>query len=144
MDFVRLWFRPSRCHGKELLPANAGAVFETVFSPGRKQIRGHDPHYLVHQHQVKRHGRSSWRHTRPAETRDTVRNKDKVTGQPVPQVKDRGLIMRRERIEYLERAGFRAPDISIPQTEDVSRQKNQKDGTHGGPGFGGCAEVAMK
>lgn len=83
------------------------------------------------------------------ETRDTVRNKDKVTGQPVPQVKDRGLIMKRERIEYLERAGFRAPDIFIPQTEDVSRQKNQKDGTQGDPGFGGCAEtfffiVAMK
>ena len=83
------------------------------------------------------------------ETRDTVPNKDKVTGQPLPRVKDRGLIMRRERIEYLEKAGFRAPDISVSQTEDMSKQKNQKDGTQGDPGFGGCAEtfffiVAMK
>lgn len=58
------------------------------------------------------------------ETRDTVQIMDNAAGQPVPRTKDRGLIMRRLRIHYLETAGFRAPAISIPQTEDVSKQKN--------------------
>lgn len=64
-----------------------------------------------------------------------------MTGQIIPRVKDRGLMMRRERIYYLERAGFQAPGISIPQTKDVSKQKNQNDGTQGDPGLGGCAET---
>ena len=49
--------------------------------------------------------------------------------------------MRRERIEYLERAGFRAPDIARPQTEDELKQMNGKSGTQGEPGLGACAET---
>ena len=69
-------------------------------------------------------------------------DEDTKLGVPVkPSTKVRSLIIRRERIHYLEEIGFHAPDISATQNPDDSKQRSKPDGNIGDPGIGGCAET---